>query len=111
MKAFTNHQFIRTRLLYSSIAVLLGLTLTLSGCGGGLSGEKYAEEGGKDGIEFKSGDKAYITMMGHTIEAEYSVDDEKILIKANGQSLVLTRHEDGTITGLPMVGTLKKKEE
>lgn len=114
MNTLTNHWSIQTKLLALSTAVLLGLTLTLSGCGNGLSGEKYVDEGGKDGIEFKSGNKAYVTEMGQIIEVDYEeVDDDKIKLDTHGESgtVVLTRHDDGTITGLPMSGTLKKKDE
>lgn len=111
MNASPTYQSMRANWLPTSATVLLGLTLILSSCGDGLSGEKYVEEAGKDGIEFKSGDKAYVTIIGRTIEAEYSVDDDKILVKVNGQNMVLDRHEDGTITGLPMSGTLKRKED
>ncbi len=109
MSQVTIFQSISGRLLAGSSAVLLGFTLTLSGCGDSLAGKKYVEESGNDGIEFKSGNKAYVTLMGHTIEAEYSTDGDKVLIKANGQNLVLTRTGDGTLTGLPMAGPLRKK--
>lgn len=107
----TNHRSVPTTPLSLSATVLFGLTLTLSGCGDDLAGSKYVEENGKEGIEFKSDDKAYLTIMGSTVEAEYSVDDDKIIVRAGGQGMVLTRADDGTITGLPMSGKLKKKEE
>lgn len=84
--------------------------VAVSGCGDGLSGNRYTEENGKDGIEFKSGNKAHVTVMGQTIEADYSVDGNKITLDTKGEAgkLVVTRERDGTITGLPMCGPLKK---
>jgi hypothetical protein len=82
----------------------------VSGCGDGLSGSKYTEENGKDGIEFRSGNKAHVTVMGQTIEADYRVEGDKITLDTKGEAgkLVVTREKDGTITGLPMCGPLKK---
>jgi hypothetical protein len=92
-----------------ALAALL-ICLTLSGCGDGLSGNKYVEDGGNNAIEFKPGHKAYITAMGQTQEVTYSVDGDKITLTPDGQSnIVLTRGSDGAITGLPMCGPLKKQ--
>lgn len=107
MKSYTTFPLPVTRVLYVITSVLL--LFMMASCGNGLSGETYIEENGKDGIEFKS-DKAYVTLMGSTIEAAYSIDDDKIKVEARGQTFILTKHDDGTITGLPMAGTLKKKE-
>ncbi len=89
--------------------VLVGCVIV--GCGDGLSGHKYTEKESKDGIEFKSGNKAYVTLMGMTREVKYRVDGDKIILDAGGSdgTLVVTRQKDGTITGLPMTGPLLRE--
>lgn len=92
------------------LAALL-LALVLTGCGDGLSGSTYTEDNSKDGIEFKSASKANLTIMGTSVEADYAVEGDKITLDTHGPAgkLVVTREKDGTITGLPMTGALKKR--
>jgi hypothetical protein len=102
------------RLTFHKLSSFLAMTLfclAVTGCGDGLSGSKYTEKDSKDGIEFKSGHKAYVTVMGSTVEATYAVDGDKITLDGGGQigKLVVTRAPDGTITGLPMTGPLHRQ--
>jgi hypothetical protein len=90
-----------------ALATLL-ICLGISGCGDGLSGNKYADDGGDAAVEFKSGHKAYLTIVGQTQEMTYSVDGDKITLAAGQGNIVLTRGSDGSLTGLPGVGPLKK---
>jgi len=57
-----------------ALATLL-ICLGISGCGDGLSGNKYADDGGDAAVEFKSGHKAYLTIVGQTQEMTYSPPD------------------------------------
>jgi hypothetical protein len=90
---------IRTRFLAPLLATLL-----LAACGGGMSG---TYQGGVGSIKFESG-KAYATLVGSTLELEYSTDGDKILLKSPQGNLVLTRNADGSID-TPW-GTMKKKD-
>ena len=92
------------------LAFLITLSaLTLPGCGDSVEG-KYQDESGNVSIEFKDG-KAYTGMMGVTTEVDYELKDDKIILKKKGETenLVLTRNKDGTLSGLPFSGPLKKK--
>jgi len=74
---------------------------------------KYETTGPAEGaasVEFKSGSKAYLSIMGTTLETEYTVDGDKVTFKnVNGSNLVMTEEKDGSLTG-PMGLTLKKKQ-
>ncbi len=73
---------------------------------------KYETTGPGEGaasVEFRSGNKAYLTIMGTTVQSEYTVDGDKVTFKnVNGTDLVMTEEKDGSLTG-PMGMTLKKK--
>jgi hypothetical protein len=88
--------------------VVLGL-LTLSGCDD-FEGT-YADAEGIVKIEFKDGDKAYVTLgeLG-TKAGDYERDGDRVIIKIDGDSTVLTRNDDGSLDGGMMLGTLKKED-
>jgi len=96
-----------------ALSALLGACacFALFGCSH-LSG-KYESTGpgaGVASLEFRNGSKAYMTVLGNTVETEYTVDGDKITLKnVNGENMVLTEQKDGTLSG-PMGMTLKKKE-
>jgi hypothetical protein len=99
----------------SIIAVIcLGSLTFISGCGDGLSGHKYAEEGGiGETLEFKSGKQANFTYLGTTYAGTYSVDGNEITIDTAGGpfgKFVITRQNDGSITGLPPLSATVKKQ-
>lgn len=82
--------------LFSGLCLWL-VTLALSGCGD-MSGT-YAGEGGNK-IEFE-GDAAYVTIYpAPAMQAEYEVDADKVIIRASGDAIVLTRRGD-TLEGGP----------
>ena len=82
------------------------MAINLAGCGG-MSGTFESDD--KSGtIEFK-GDHAYVSISpAPTMAGEYEVDGDKIIIKVNGQSMVLTRHGD-TLEGGPFGMKFVKK--
>ena len=89
----------------TTLAILaLGLSL-MPGCASRLSGT-YENDNGAISVEFKSG-KAYVTMLAGTMEVDYQVKQDKIILTNHGGNVVLTRHEDGTLEG-PM-GRMKRK--
>jgi hypothetical protein len=82
-----------------------GLALMFAGCASRLSGT-YENDNGAISVEFKSG-KAYVTMLAGTMEVDYQVKQDKIILTNHGGNVVLTRHEDGTLEG-PM-GRMRRK--
>jgi hypothetical protein len=78
--------------------------------GAGMSG-KYV--GPNLTIEFKSDNTAFVTVSNlgvtfGTTEGKYEVDGDKIILHANDRNLVLTRNNDGTLSGGPFNQTLTK---
>jgi hypothetical protein len=112
-------QSMRSRSVFGSLVLVLGLVggLALSGCGDGLSGNKYETTGvaaGAMSVEFKSGGKVAITMLGMTKEADYTKDGDKVTLKNPGGiaaagDLVFTVNKDGSLTGPEGVVLAKKK--
>jgi bacteriorhodopsin len=84
------------------IAVVI---LFVDACASGVRG-RYENDNGAIAVEFKSG-KAYVTMLAGTLEVDYQVKRDKVILSNHGGNVVLTRHEDGTLDG-PM-GTMKRK--
>lgn len=76
----------------------------LAACGGGLSGTYEGEAGS---LTFDGG-KADLKTAFSTIETDYSIDGDKIVLKAPQGNLVLTRNADGSID-TPW-GPMKKKD-
>jgi hypothetical protein len=98
----------------SIASAMLLLALTISGCGDGLSGHKYAEQGGQgESIEFMPGNKVNIVWGGFSVAGTYSVDGNQITINTSGDPpwgmFVVTKQSDGSITGLhPFNATVVK---
>lgn len=88
--------------------LLLSMTLLLSACGSGLSGE-YSDEMGMMKYEFESDGKVYMTTMGMKVAGEYEIDDGNVIVKGPHGNLVFERKDD-TLIG-PMGLTLSKREE
>jgi hypothetical protein len=102
-----------TKLVGYGIAVALML---IAGCKDHLSGSRYASlpNGGFTAceIEFRPSHKAYLTMAGQTIAADYSVDGDRITLDTHGSpATVLTREQNGSLTGGGFLcGTLRKMQ-
>ena len=94
------------------------VSLLVAGCGKSISGV-YEQVPGDKGmvdvglsIEFTSGDKAYMSVMGAKTEVKYSIDGKNLKIENAGVNQIMTIQDDGSILyPLPMVGkvVLKKK--
>ena len=80
------------------------VTTLLAACGGGLSG---TYEGDMGSLTF-DGSKADLKTFSSTIEMDYSVDGDKILLKSPQGNLVVTRNADGSLD-TPW-GPMKKKD-
>jgi len=91
---------------------------SISGCGKSLSGI-YEQVPGDKGmvdvgfsIEFVSGEKAYMSVMGVKTEVKYSIDGKNLKIENAGVNQIMAIQDDGSILyPVPMVGNvvLKKK--
>jgi hypothetical protein len=81
------------------------------GCGDGLSGSKYAEDGGfHQQMEFKPGNKVTLSYLGTTYAGTYSVDGDQITIDCSPfGKVVVTRGKDGALSGVPPLNTTLKK--
>lgn len=101
MRTFTS------RLLITSLVVF---SLSLSGCGGGVSGTYTSDGNGMiEKMEFKSGGKVEITAMGQTKEGTYEVEDNKVKVTISGDTNILTINDKGCLDGGGFIGTLCKK--
>lgn len=77
----------------SMAALLGGVLLAASGCSGALTGT-YQDEAGETSYEFRSDGRASISMLGTTVDAEYRLDGDKVLVTSPQGTVVLTRSED-----------------
>jgi len=88
------------------ISVLVMLFL-LSACGSKLSGE-YADKTGTVSYTFGSGDKVLMSVIGIETEGKYEVDGNKVKVENNGQNIIFTILDDGSLK--TPFGNLKKKQ-
>lgn len=88
-----------------NLALSALVTLTLIGCTPKLDG-KYTDASGMLSLEFKSG-KAYVGTMAGQAETDYEVSGDKVTLKVDGQSTVLTINSDGSLTS--EIGKFTKK--
>lgn len=75
------------------LGLLGGVLFAAAGCGGALTGT-YQDEAGETSYEFRSDGRASISMLGITVDAEYTLDGDKVLITSPQGTVVLTRSED-----------------
>ena len=85
---------------------LLVLLFILSACGSKLNGE-YADKLGVVSYNFKSGNKVYFSALGIESEGNYQIDGNKLKVESNGQNIIFTILEDGSIN--TPFGKLTKK--
>lgn len=65
---------------------------SLAGCGGLTGTWKEAE--GEDKVEFRSGGRMYLTIMGSTVAGQYETDGDRVILRTNNQAIVLVRDGD-----------------
>ena len=73
------------------------MLLLLSACGSKLNGE-YADDSGLVSYTFKSSNKVNIKAMGMETEGKYEIDDNKVKVESNGQNVIYTIQQDGSIS-------------
>lgn len=81
------------------------LACLLAACGQNLNGV-YKDELGLQKYEFQGNGTVYVSTMGVTREAAYTVEDKKVKITKDGDTLIYDLNDDGTIKG-PLGMTLK----
>lgn len=81
------------------------LACLLAACGQNLNGV-YKDDLGLQKYEFQGNGTVYVSTMGVTREAVYTVEDKKVKITKDGDTLIYDLNEDGTIKG-PLGMTLK----
>jgi hypothetical protein len=85
--------------------IMLGLVGLLAACGNNLEGV-YKDDLGLQKYEFQGNGTVYVSTMGVTREAAYVVEDKKVKITADGDTIIYDLNEDGTIKG-PLGMTLR----
>jgi hypothetical protein len=87
-------------------SLAMALALAAAGCGAGMSG-RYATEDGLGDLEFESGGRVYMTMLGGTVACEYEVDGDRVIVKGPHGSHVLKREGD-RLEGGPGLSFVKR---
>lgn len=85
--------------------IVLGLVGLLAACGKNLEGI-YKDDLGLQKYEFQGDGTVYVSTMGVTREAAYVVEDNKVKITSEGDTIIYDLNEDGTIKG-PLGMTLR----
>jgi hypothetical protein len=83
------------------------------GCGGGVKGNTYVDNGNVVQIEFKSDGKAYMSMGPMTNTCSYAESGKNVTLNCGpGETLAFTVDDDGALNGPPggMVSRLTKKK-
>lgn len=78
--------------------IVLGLVGLLAACGKNLEGV-YKDDLGLQKYEFQGDGTVYVSTMGVTREAAYVVEDNKVKITSEGDTIIYDLNEDGTIKG------------
>jgi len=81
------------------------LACLLAACGQNLNGV-YKDDLGLQKYEFQGNGTVYVSTMGVTREAAYTVEDKKVKITKDGDTVIYDLNDDGTIKG-PLGMTLK----
>ena len=85
--------------------IVLGLLGLLTACGKNLDGV-YKDDLGLQKYEFHSNGNVYVSTMGITRESTYVLEDKKVKITSDGETIIYDLNEDGTIKG-PLGMTLR----
>lgn len=77
---------------------MFGLVLTLAACGKSLDGI-YKDNLGLQKYEFQSDGTVYVSTMGVIQEGTYTLDDNKVKITIEGETVIFDLNPDGSIQG------------
>jgi len=70
---------------------------TLAACGSKVKG-KYANSTGAMELDFRNG-KVYMSALGATVQSDYEVNGNEVIVKGPQGNMVLTRNDDGSLSG------------
>lgn len=88
--------------------IMLGLLGLLTACGKNLDGV-YKDDLGLQKYEFQDNGTVYVSTMGITRESTYVLEDKKVKITSDGETIIYDLNEDGTIKG-PLGMTLRPSQ-
>lgn len=93
-----NYRMMGKALLFSVVAFAILAAMQCNGVVG-----TYSDANGVFVLELKSGGKASFTAMGDTKSCSYAVSGNQITLECEGEGdkLVLTKHDDDSLTGPP----------
>ncbi len=94
---------------WSRIVLTVGLALTLAACGKSLDGI-YKDNLGLQKYEFQSDGTVYVSTMGVIQEGTYALEDDKVKITIEGETVIFDLNPDGSIEGA-LGMTLRKQTE
>lgn len=83
---------------FSRVLAASVIVLSIAACDSRMSGH-YKNPNELMEIEFKSGNSAYLSMIGTTLEVKYRVDGDHIVFDTPQGQMVFTRNSDGTLEG------------
>jgi hypothetical protein len=91
---------------------LLLFTIFGFGCGGGVAGNTYIDNGGVVQVEFKSGGKAYVSTGPVSHTCSYTESGKTVTLNCDGDKTVFTVDDDGSLNGPQggFLGRLNKKK-
>ena len=82
----------------NKIIALIGAFILLGGCSkSGLEGKYFCDGKLLNGLEFKGDGKGYANIRGRETAFEYTIDEDRIVLTANGESNVVTIKGDSLV--------------
>jgi len=91
------------------IAALLAVIPVIGSCGPQMEGT-YTNTGGMVTLDLKSGGKATLTLMGDTGPCTYKVNGDTLLLDCKDNKMDFTIHDDGSLSGPGLIGSMKKSK-
>ena len=94
------------------LLLVIALAFLVISCGPAVKGT-YSNVNGAIVLDVKSGHKASFSIAGDSRECTYNVDGGKLMLDCQGDKVVFTIHDDGSLSGPPdslmgAMGTLRK---
>ena len=86
-----------------SMAAIGSVSLTIVACGASGVKGTYSDPGGSMVLEVRSGGQATFTFMGSPAACTYAAEGDKLNLDCKGDAgkIVMTIHDDGSLTGPP----------
>ena len=83
-------------------AILICVSYAIAACGSSLKGT-YSDASGNIVLELKSGGEASFSLITQIASCSYTVNGDKLTLDCKGElgKVILTIHDDGSLTGPP----------